>query len=61
MGLSPSAAEGDRHIFRPKTGRKMSQSPARERLPPAQFGAVKYPTKVKQTAFGLTTWQSAQG
>ena len=30
-GLS-RGAQGDRHIFRPKTGRKMSQSPAREQL-----------------------------
>ena len=28
--------EGDRHIFRPETGQKMSQSPPHERLPSAQ-------------------------
>ena len=29
---SVDAAEGDRHIFRPSKGQKMSQSPARKRL-----------------------------
>ena len=32
-GTVPLDAQGDRHIFRPKTGRKMSQSPPCERLP----------------------------
>jgi len=32
-GTVPLGPEGDRHIFRPETGRKMSQSPPRERLP----------------------------
>ena len=36
------SAEGDRHIFRPETARKMSQSPARERLRgEAHFSAVR--------------------
>ena len=32
-GTIPLGAEGDRHIFRPATGRKMSQSPARAAVP----------------------------
>jgi len=49
-GTVPLGSEGDRHIFRPEMGRKMSQSPACERL--RSVGLAKKATLSHHAALG---------